>query len=496
MLDKVPSASTETPWGQTWDSLFTSLRPSASELNALSSIVGTIEDALRAGGISYDSIHAGGAFGKGTMISGDSSVDVYVQFGLTFSAARYFDAHLQPMLDALSKAKGTRFADLNDRGLAIHFSFEGISVRLFAAGELRSGPKELLLMDAKGGRSGANRTPRQSMDGNSSEFGELPATEERGIHVETTCALLRITFISMQSSMYKDMVRVAKKWRETSDFMAKENIPGDYLLELLMLEAFLGAPVAPPSPDTYATIFRRFLSLASAHSGSGSDVVADDAMPKSFLSWPVFYNQGAIDQSIARGLLRTGTSDRCSLVVVDPAVPFANVATTVADWGELRACARSSLSHFQNSELLEQLQSKLSTLTVGMEEVITGMQKKLEHLQSLEESPRRWSGAIQFKEVHMNSENWTPVTEVELRTVKWRMNARKARTEGIGYGKMVDISLQMVGKPLTRTIDVDVNFRAGTSHLVFDQYHDHVLIATKSEILRNRDYPIQITVVA
>lgn len=497
MLDKAPSASTETPWGQTWDSLFSSLRPSPTELNTFSSLVGTIDDALRAGGVSYVSLHTGGAVGKGTALSGESSLDVYAQFGAAFSPVSYYETHLQPMLDALSKAKGARFADLNDRGLAVHFSFEGVSVRLFAAGELHAGPKELLLMDAKGRRVGAERTPGQSTDGKIGELGEFPAAEERGIHVETTCALLRVGFMAMQSSLYKDMARVAKKWRTTSEFMSRENMPGDYLLELLMLEAFLGAPAAPPSPDAYATIFRRFLSLASAHSGTGSEVVADDAMPRSFLSWPVLYNQGSIEQSIARGLLKTGGSgDRCCLVIVDPAVPFANVATTVADWGEMRVCARNSLAHFQNSELLEQLQTKLSTLTEGMDEIITTMQRKLEHLQSLEESPRRWSGVIQFKEIHMNGENWTAVTEVQLRTITWRVNARKARTEGAGgYGKMVDISLQMIGKPLARTIDVDVNFRTGTSNLVFDPTHDHVLISTKSEIIRNRDYPIQITII-
>lgn len=462
----------------------------------MSSLVGMVDDALRAGSVSYVSLEVGGSFGKGTSLSGETSLDLYAQFGPSFSPASYYDAHLQPMFDALSKAKGARFADLSDRGLAVHFSFEGVSVRLFAAGKLPGGPKELLLMEGRG-RNGTERTPEKSVDGMSGKLGELPAVEERGVHVETTCALLRVQFIGMQAALYKDMVRVAKKWRNECKFMSRENVPGDYLLELLMLEAFLGAPAAPPSPDAYATIFRRFLSLASAQSGSGSDVVADDAMPRLFLSWPVLYNQGTIDQSIARGLLRTeGRGDRCSFVVVDPAVPFANVATTVADWGEMRLFARDSLSHFQNSELLEQLQTKLTTLTEGMEEIITGMQRKLDHLQSLEESPRRWSGTIQFKEAHIHSENWTAVTEVQLRTITWRINARQARTEGVGYSKTIDISLQMIGKPLTRTIDVDVNFRTGTSNLVFDPAHDHVLIATKSEVLRNRDYPIQITIVA
>ncbi|CDF37355.1 unnamed protein product [Chondrus crispus] len=495
MLEKTSSASVETPWGQSWDSLFTSLRPSPSDLNTLSSLVDTIDDTLRAGNISHVSLHAGSGFGKGTLIAGDMSLDVYAQFGATFSATSYFESHLQPMLDALTSAKGIRFADINDRGLAIHFSFEGVSVRLFAAGALNSGPKELLAMQGGIGRQSSNTEKRSSGVGSNAR-GQFPAMDERGIHVETSCALLRVGFIAMQSPLYKDMVRVAKKWRATSDFMVSENRPGDYLLELLMLEAYLGAPVSPPTPDSYATIFRRFLSLVSSQSGTGSEVVADDAMPRSFLSWPVLYNHGAVEQSIALGLLKTGSADHCSLVVVDPAVPFANVATTVADWGEIRAVARNSLSHFQNSELLEQLQTKLNSLSEGMEEVIIGMQQKIAHLQSLEESPRRWSGNIQFKEVHMNGENWTKVTEVELRTVTWRVNARKSRTDGVGYSKMVDISLQRIGKPLTRTIDVDVNFRSKTSNLVFDANNDHVLIVGKSEVLRNRNYPIQITIVA
>lgn len=493
MLEKSQTASTETPWGQSWSSLFALLRPSRSELNKLSSLVCTIEDTLRAGNVSFVSVHAGGAFGKGTLLAGDTSLDVYVQFGAEFSAASYFETHLQPMLNALSSARGIHFADLDDRGLAIHFSFEGVHVRLFAAGELISGPKELLMMQDGAGSSGMTQSMDYTDPPSSNDF---PAIEERGVHVETTCGLLRVAFIAMQSPLYKDMVRVAKKWRATSDFMVSENRPGEYLLELLMLEAYLGAPVSPLKPDAFATIFRRFLSLASSRSGTGSDVVGDDAMPRSFLSWPVLYNQGAIEQSIARGLLKIRSGDHCSLVIVDPAVPFANVASTVADWGEIRVVARNSLSHFQNSELLEQLQTKLTTLTEGMEDIINGMQRKLDHLSQLEESPRRWSGKIQFKEAHMNSENWIPVTDIELRTITWRVNARKSRTDGVGYGKMVDVSLQMIGKPLTRTIDVDVNFRSGTFTLVFDSKNDHVSIMSKSEVSRNLDYKIQITVVA
>lgn len=481
--------STETPWGLPWEELHASLRPTSSDLNILSAIASTIDDVLREGGIQYKTLVNGGAFGKGTLLDNEKTLTVYVNFASTFDPSDYFDKHLKSISLALSASKSARFSNITQKGFALKFAFEGVEVSLYAAGELHLGPKELLLMND----SLAERSPRKSLDfAYSSEYPQLQA---RAVHIETTCSLLRVALIQMQPQMYKDMVRVAKKWRAGCEFMRSMDAPGDYLLELLMLEAFQGAPVGKTSADLNSAIFRRFLALLGTQSGGGSDVLADDAMPKSFLSWTTFYNAGAIEQGVVMGLLESGR-DGCPLVVVDPAVPFVNVARTLEDWGEVRKFARDSLGQFQSSELLEQLQTKLNTLSEDMGEVLNDMRRKIEHLETVEGSPRRWSGSLQFRDVHVKGNVWATVTEVELRTMTWRVNARKARSEGVGYSTKVDVSLQMVGKPLTRKIDVDVTFRGGTSQLVFGPSNDHVLITTNSDVIRNRDYPIQITVVA
>eukprot|EP00177_Eucheuma_denticulatum_P001367 GFKZ01002482.1.p1 GENE.GFKZ01002482.1~~GFKZ01002482.1.p1 ORF type:complete len:522 (+),score=70.27 GFKZ01002482.1:99-1568(+) len=489
MLDSSKKPSTETPWGLSWDDLLASLRPIPADLNTLTSITSAIDDALRQAHIPHTDLVIGGPFGKGTLRCKEQSLTLYAKFGPNFNPTDYFDAHLKPISTALASAKIARTANITHDGLALKFSFENVDVRIYAAGELYSGPKELLIMDEPRASKGVRTSLRFA------DTEGYPRLQARAVHVETSCALLRIAFIHMQSDMYKDMVRVAKKWRDGCEFMQTADIPGDYLIELLMLEAVQGAPVAETGPDLYAGVFRRFLSLVGMQSGNGSDVLADDSMPRSFLTWTTFYNAGAIEQGMVLGLLQPAQQG-CPLVVVDPAVPFVNVARTVGDWGELRKSARDSLGKFQNSELLEQLQVKLNSLTEDMAEMLDAMKRKIEDLEAVGDSPRRWSGNVQFRDQHMKGDSWASVIEVELRTVTWRVNARRARSEGVGYTTKVDISLQMLGKPLTRTIDVDVNFRGGISHLVFGPDKDHVLITTNSEVIRNRDYQMQITIVA
>ena len=263
------------------------------------------------------------------------------------------------------------------------------------------------------------------------------------------------------------------------------------------IEAFQGVPAAHPSPDHYTLIFRRFLALMATESSCGGDALAPYDMPKMFLSWSTFYNQGAVDFSIAKGLLRVSPEDAesRSLCVVDPTVPFVDVASTVVDWNEVRQFARESLSKFQNTEIVELLQAKLREFSVSVESTLGLIQEKLKTLENIESSPRRWSGTVQFRDIHMSGDSWAPVIDVELRCLKWRINARRARSDGTGYSHTVDVSLQALGK-LERTIDVDVKFQTVNSQLVFGPNIDHVLVARRSEVIRNREYSVQITVVA
>ncbi|PXF46404.1 hypothetical protein BWQ96_03798 [Gracilariopsis chorda] len=475
------SASTETSWGLPWEDVFAALRPSPDEINLYKSIISQVEDVLKDAHLPHN-LFPGGSFGKKTLTTGENKLQLFSIYD-DFQPDNYFEVHLKPMMAALKSANV--FSDLKENGLAAVFNKDGIEVRILAAGVLYGGPKDLLL----------------PLKENEKQSGEVLPDILRGqqiareVHVETTCGVLRSQVIANQCPLYHDMVRSAKKWRSTCDFISSADMPGDYLIELLMLEAFTGAPCMPRGPGLYSTTMRRFLSLAAAQCGSGSDVMADDSMPKSMLWWDRYYNRGTIDLCMAKGLLDVGRSDLCSIIVVDPAVPFVNVARSVPDWSEMRKCARDSLSSFQNTDLLDSLDHRLRALSEGMLDTVNGMRNQIEALQLLVNSPRRWSGAIQFNEVHMNSDAWTKVMEVELQTVKWRINARKARTEGTGYTSCVDISLQRIGKKLERTIDVDVLFRGGTSNLVFDADVDHVLICRRSEIVRNRDYSIQVTIV-
>lgn len=479
MFDK-SSSSPETLWGLSWRSLFASLRPTPDEIAVYESIISEVKNVLAKAHLPHD-IQPGGAFGKGNMQKGDKTLFLY-SIHTPFIAANYSDVYLNPIVNTLLSVSS--FTDLKETALAVVFNASGVKVHLSAAGIFYGGPKDLLLP-----LNQAMRKP--SLEG--SDFAHI-IQEASDVQIHTTCAVLRTQFIGSHPPLYHDLVRVAKKWRSECQFSSAAITPGDYLIELLMLEAFKGAPCLPHATDLYATILRRFFSLAATKSGSGSDVMADDSMPKSMLWWDSFYNRGAIDLCIAKGLVDVNRNDKCSVIIIDPTAPFVNVARSIPDWTELRNHATESLMNFQNTGLLDTLKDRLQVLSVGMQATISRMQNQLENLHHLEVSPRRWSGTIQFNEAHINSDTWTSIADIKLRTILWRMNVRKARMEG--YSTCVDISIQMIGERLQRPIDVDVLFRGGTINLVFDENVDHVLIAKRSEVVRNRDYPVQITVIA
>eukprot|EP00171_Calliarthron_tuberculosum_P001139 IDg1139t1 len=196
-------------------------------------------------------------------------------------------------------------------------------------------------------------------------------------------------------------------------------------------------------------------------------------------------------------MLRSHHGD-AHLCVLDPAAPFVDVADTIANWAETRRFARDSLAHFQNTELVEALQAKLTHFSISVEETLQLMRERIQNLQNVEASARRWSGKIQFTEIHLSSDSWSRVFELDLRCLKWRINVRRARSDTTGYARTADVSLQIIGlkERLKRNIDVDVHFQGQTSQLVFGPECDHVHIAKRSEVLRNREYAIQITIVA
>lgn len=424
-----------------------------------------------------------GALAKGTSLPTDSSLSVVLLFD-KFVPTDYFPKHLDPIQEALTSSGLVRSQDVMQRGLSLRFVYQHVTVSVSAGGMLEAGSKQLLV-EAVGKVKGKQYADLELQ----------PKAQEWLVHVETSCVPLRVAFVAMQCLLYKSLVRVAKKWVNECEFMNKSSRPGEFLIELLMLNAFQGAPVMDKerTDELCGNVFRRFLGLLARKSAStGGDVLGDHEMPGMFISWDVLYNRGAIDAAIANGMLRAGDG----LVIVDPSVPGINVAESVKDWGEVAGFAREFLGRFENYGVVEELQARVEKMTREMGETLKEMKKKVEMLEELENSPRRWSGVVQFKENHITGEMWALVKEVELRNRVWRINARKARSVGVGYSTKVDVSLQMMGDMLTRSIDVDVSFRGGTANLVFGPEKDHVLITTNSDVLRNRDYTMQVTVVA
>lgn len=472
--DSVSSA--ETQWGMPWNDLVRSLRPTSSEKKKLKSIAVAVEDTLKESNVAPTRLEIGGLFGCDAMTRGDLSLELYAIYD-DFKAENYFDTHLAPLTEVISDMR-PRLASVEQRGYAISFVIEDILISLYAAGELPSGPAQL---------AHPPTAPSASHP-----------TDARAVHVETSCAVLRTAALKIQPPLFKDMVRIARKWLTSVEFLSSTDKPSDYLLQLLVLAAVRSSPSQPPSAELYEEIMRKFFSLAtSSCAKSGAVAYVDASMPPLFLWWPFYYDRHVVDHCVAASLLSTADPlAETPLVLVDIAAPFINVARSLSDWSELRRASREALYQFERRDAIQSIQDRLQALTDGFQETVETLQSRVDKLQHIEDSPRRWIGTIQFSNMHTDSEKWVKVMDVNLRTIVWRVNARAAPKEGIGYSKMVDLSLQMVGAPLERAIDVDVLFRTSTVYLTFSKENDHVFVAKRSEIVLNRDYPLQITVVA
>lgn len=465
----------ETPWGMSWHNLIESLRPSPALVTRLISITDHLRKVLSTITPAPDRIVLGGPFGAGTMSSSNPSLHLYAVFD-SFDPDNYFATHLNAINEALSDMK-PRPSSIRQNGLAVTCAIDDVPVSVFAAGDFPCGPAQLLDIPS---------TPPPSS-----------TTEARTVHLETTCAILRSTALRIQPQLFKDMVRVVSKWLSGVEFLTASDVPNHYLVQLLVLQAVRTSSSRKPSPELYSSIMRTFLSLASSSSTTTNPIISNPTTPATFLWWPFYYDRHLVDWCISNFLLVSSPENTATspLVIVDIAAPFVNVANSLRDWSELRRAARDALRFFEHRDTVQKLQDRLKTVTDGFQEAVDTLKEKVGQLQLVEQSPRRWSGSIQFTENHLNSDQWCTVMEVKLRTILWRVNARRARVENVGYGAMIDLSLQMVGPPLSRNIDVDVVFRSSTAYIVFDKSSDHVFLQKRSEVVRNRDYPLQITVI-
>lgn len=471
-----PGISPETPWGLSWDQLIKSLRPSQAQINRLIHLTDHIRKALSTIRPAPDRIVPGGAFGAGTLSASDLSLHLYAVFE-PFDPAKYFDTHLKSINDALTDLK-PRPSSIRQNGLAVTCVIDDIPVSVYAAADFPCGPAQLLEI--------AHAPPPSS------------TIEARTVHLETTCAILRSAALRIQPQLFKDMVRVVTKWLSGVEFLSSTDVPNHYLVQLLVLQAVRSTSTRKPSPELYSSVMRTFLSLASSSSTTKDPIIADSSMPATFLWWPFYYDRHLVDWCIAK-MLMTPSPDKSAsspLVIVDIAAPFVNVADSLRDWSEFRRASRDALRLFEHRDTIQKLQDRLKTVTDGFEETMKTLKGKVDELELLEQSPRRWSGSVQFTEQHMNSDQWCTVMEVRLRTILWRVNARRARVENVGYSTMIDLTLQMLGPAPSHSIDVDVMFRSSTAYLLFDKNTDHAFLQKRSEVVRNRDYPLQITVIA
>lgn len=525
-----PKKNSQTPWGQSWADLIRTLRPSPHDDTRIAAICATIARALKSANLSPERYELGGPVGCDTHSRHHVSVQVYAVYGPGhFHPADYLDLHLEPIYNAIV-ALDPQPLDVTRRGLAVTFILDDIPVALYAAGELPAGPAQLAYQPPE---KPLSITPQATtVDEPYSVKVATPQTvaitnpgadtgitmDERSVHADTTCAVLRAAVLKTQPTLFKDMVRIGRKWLNDQHLDPADR-PSDYLLHLLMLAAVRSTPIGtvpPPcasenndewngdvTPDTYRNILRRMLHIASLGEVHHGDTIYSDASPASasplFLWWPLLYDRPVIEHCMATWQLSGGDRQSgCALCVVDLAAPWINVARTLGDWRAFREAARAAALALEQRSTVQTLQDRLRLLSEGFEESVGKLRSHIQSLQAIENAPRRWTGTINFTEAHLVSEKWISILEVNLRTYVWRVNVRRTRNEGMGYSTTVDLSLQMVSDAtqLTKTLDVDVVFRNNSIYLTFDKDSDHVFLQKRCDVVRNRDYPLQITVVA
>lgn len=537
--------SNETPFGVSWHDLIQSLRPSSDDERRLNKIKDTVYNALSSDeGVKPDKLEIGGAYGSGTLSRNHLNLQLYAVYeNDRFYPDNYIDEHLEKMTKII-KQLNPQPQSIVQKGFAVTFVVDDIPTSLYAAGELYAGPAQLVYS--------SNYIQRDL----NYERKYVNETDSRTVYSDTTVALLRSQVLRTQSMVYKDMVRVVRKWmNEQSELNSIHNRPGELLIHLLVLAAVRSStlmfkPLTPSkfnnfnnnnlnkpfkpyyniedkienkkkamkiindrkvnnesidaklSIDTYKDIFRKFFHISSVSDTQHGDIIYSDSTPSSmsslFLWWPILYDRPLLDYCIATGQLKlSNDNSNNKLLIIDIVVPFINVSNTLKDWSVFRTLARQMAIQIERKNTIQTLQDKLQGLTQGFQESIQTLTLQIQNLQFIENSPRRFIGTIQFSESHMNSEHWVKVMDIKLRTITWRINARKAKADGVGYNSIIDLALQMVdGKEtLNRPLDVDVIFRTTTIYLTFDKDNDHVFMQKRSEVIRNRDYNLQVTVV-
>mmetsp|Transcript_28797 Transcript_28797/g.39851 ORF Transcript_28797/g.39851 Transcript_28797/m.39851 type:complete len:488 (+) Transcript_28797:66-1529(+) len=335
-----------------WDVLLTATRPKKEEF-------AQVVDEVKRLVANIGKLAIVGSVGKGTNLKGSLEVDlVVIVEGLTVANHANEVRRIKEVIQA-DKANV-----MQERGVSpysIQFKRRTVDIDLLPAAPMCNAPLEFFL-------GLGNQDERSKM--------------------APMMSIAARDFIHTQAPLFKDMVRIAKMWRDNRRW-PKSSHPSSCLLEMVMLSAFRGVESAraqkllePSSasaiPDEREQTFQAFLVLLAEL--NTSTYICHSAM---------------FDEMISRIIMQRADKRKLLLpsgdgpVIVDPTNPTNNLASCLTNWEPLRLAAQQSLKLLNNTSAnllrgyVQKLESRVTALEQQLNSFSEVQDKKMASLSSL-----------------------------------------------------------------------------------------------------------------
>jgi 2'-5'-oligoadenylate synthetase/2'-5'-oligoadenylate synthase-like protein len=278
------------------------IKPKEQIKAEISDVVNEVTNVIRAA-LKPHKIIKGGSYGKGTNLGDRKEVDLVVVFNDYVPNEDKCKQKVKQLQECLSK--GLKDVSPMDDIYAEHKNSTGeIAIRLRSVKLIYKGVKIDVLpapVLENGAHSFLDMDPKTQLP-----FASAAASE------------MQVRFIKNQDARYKDLVRVCKCWRDLEDLNWRNRTkPSSYLIELLALYI-------------YESIDRKHYSLGDAFA---KFLHVADSVPLQ-IWWNRYYTFDIEDKRVPKNQSR---------LIVDPANPTNNVASTVEDWSCFISNAKDTL---------------------------------------------------------------------------------------------------------------------------------------------------------
>jgi hypothetical protein len=197
------------------------------------------------------------------------------------------------------------------------------------------------------------------------DFLEVSNPEQRAF-MSASVSHLATRFIKKQNLLFKDLVRVAKDWRDSFTW-APQCKPKSYLLEVIMLAAFRRSKVSTTWRSSYAMwratdILLKFFDLiGSVEEYSPSRQYDASSLPPLFVCFETYYSKDdlpltepeplfQVTRIVGKGKRVQVKTRKATAIVMDPANPTNNLWLTLGDAQTLVSRAKNAAEEIRGNQ--------------------------------------------------------------------------------------------------------------------------------------------------